>query len=94
MCALAKQSPLSLAIGSTQSRGSLFHPQRQNSPLLSSAADSEFNSVFDPCAQGQETRGVAYGEGKSDTPQMLVYKISLTLGPLMCLCLVAEQHLP
>lgn len=47
--------PLLLAIGSTQSRGGFFHPQRQNSPLAASAADSEFSSVFDPCAQGQET---------------------------------------
>ena len=60
--------PLLLAIGSTQSRGGFFHPQRQNSPLAASAADSEFSSVFDPCAQGQETHGVAYRAGKSDTP--------------------------
>jgi hypothetical protein len=43
------------AIGNTQSQCSLFHPQRQNSPLASSAADIEFLSVFDPRTQGQET---------------------------------------
>src|SRR5207247_10134071 len=53
---------------STQSWGAFVHPQRQNSPLAASAADSEFSSVFDPCAQGQETHGVAYRAGKSDTP--------------------------
>ena len=63
-CALWQTFPLC----STRSRGSLFHPQRQNSPLASSAAGFEFLSVFDPCAQGQETMGVAYREGKSDTP--------------------------
>ena len=53
---------------STRSRGSFFHPQRQNSPLAFSAAGFEFISVFDPCAQGQETMGYGYREGKSDTP--------------------------
>jgi hypothetical protein len=56
-CALWQNSPpLLLAIGSTQSQSSLFHPQRQNSLLPSPAADSEFSSVFDPYAQGQEMR--------------------------------------
>ncbi len=32
-----------------------FTPQRQNSPLASSAAGFEFLSVFDPRAQGQES---------------------------------------
>ena len=55
-CALWQNNPpLLVAIGNTQSQGSLFHPQRQNSPLASSAAGFEFLSVFDPCAQGQET---------------------------------------
>jgi hypothetical protein len=55
-CALWQNNPpLLLAIGNTQSQCSLFHPQRQNSPLASSAAGFEFTSVFDPCAQGQET---------------------------------------
>jgi len=68
-CALWQNNPpLLVAIGSTQSQGCLFHPQGQNSPLASSAAGFEFLSVFDPCAQGQETMGVAYREGKSDTP--------------------------
>jgi hypothetical protein len=50
-CALWQTIPLC----NTQLRGSLFHPQRQNRPLTSSAAYLEFSSVFDPCAQGQET---------------------------------------
>src|SRR5438132_12618932 len=50
-CALWQTFPLC----STPSRGSLFHPQRQNSPLASSAAGFEFLSVFDPSAQGQES---------------------------------------
>ena len=50
-CALWQTFPLC----STRSRGSLFHPQRQNSPLASSAAGFEFLSVFDPSAQGQES---------------------------------------
>ena len=58
-CALWQTIPLC----STPSRGSLFHPQRQNSPLASSAAGFEFLSVFDPSAQGQES-----GRGESDTP--------------------------
>ncbi len=58
-CALWQNNPpLLRAIGNTQSQCGLFHPQRQNSPLAFSAADSEFSSVFDPCAQGQETLGI------------------------------------
>jgi hypothetical protein len=40
---------------STPSRVSLFRLLRQNSPLASLTARSEFTSVFDPCAHGQET---------------------------------------
>ena len=55
-CALWQNNPPLLpAIDDTQSQCSLFHPQWQNSPLASSAADFEFTSVFDPCAQGQES---------------------------------------
>jgi len=54
-CALWQNNPpLLFAIGNTQSQSGLFHPQNTNPPL--SAADSEFSSVFDPCAQGQEMR--------------------------------------
>jgi hypothetical protein len=55
-CALWQNNPPLLpAIGNTLSQCGLFHPQPQNSPLASSAAGSEFSSVFDPRAQGQET---------------------------------------
>jgi hypothetical protein len=54
-CALWQNNPPLLhTICNTRSRGSLFHPQRQNRPLASSVAGSEFSSVFDPCAHGQE----------------------------------------
>ncbi len=55
-CALWQNNPPLLhAICNTRSQCSLFHPQRQNRPLVFSAAGSEFSSVFDPRAQGQET---------------------------------------
>jgi hypothetical protein len=63
-CALWQAIPL----GNTRSQPDLHHLRARLSPLVSSAAGFEFNSVFDPRAQGQETIGVAYRAGKSDTP--------------------------
>src|SRR4029077_8177479 len=55
-CALWQSNPPLLhAKCHTRSRSHQFRPRRQSSPLVSSAAGFEFNSVFDPCAQGQET---------------------------------------
>ena len=52
-----------------RARGPLsFTRSGQNSALVHAAAGSESSSVCDPCAQGQESEGVAYREGKSETP--------------------------
>jgi hypothetical protein len=60
-CALWQNNPPLLpmmihTISNTRSRGHLFHPQRRNSTPIHSMAGPEFSSVFDPCAQGQETK--------------------------------------
>src|SRR5260370_714651 len=60
----------------TATGGQSLHPQRQNSPLPSSAADSEFLSVFDPCAQGQESgTGLAACTRSSAALRSLVFVI-------------------
>jgi len=68
-CALWQNSPPLLpamfdTICNTRSRSHLFHPQRPSAHQPLRVAAIEFSSVFDPCAQGQETCGVAYGRRK------------------------------
>src|SRR5260370_37678864 len=70
MCALAKQSPFVTCDCNPRPQCGLYHPQQQSRPLASSAAGSESSSVFDPCAQGQETGfggGSVSGYGLSET---------------------------
>src|SRR5258708_37557508 len=72
ICALWQNCPPLLhATGTrnsyTRSRGSFFHPLRGHTLLAASAAACELSSVLDRCGHGQETGGVGYRAGESDT---------------------------
>ena len=58
---------------STQPRAGRFHPRREQ-PLAVSAADCEFLSVCEPCAQGQESHTAASDEA---------YPLSMSTEPIV-----------
>jgi hypothetical protein len=64
MCALAKQSPYWLRVA----RGKSFTKSPNDIVLAAFATVSESISVLWGLSHGQENDGVAYREGKSDTP--------------------------
>jgi hypothetical protein len=68
MCALAKHSPFIHVHLPRSSRSTIATGVTQQTHTAASAARSESSSVLARAQKGQESTGVGYKAGKSDTP--------------------------